>query len=1225
MNPRTSLLPLLVLASLVVAQPVAAGPLVVTSVHWVPSNVEIPHEAVNGRRTVLKAIAEGGETCEGSYTYRWDANGDGDYDDEGEGETPANTSGRAGLFAVLEGRITFPDAANDRLHYPTVEVTCGEEVVTATYPVEARVDGICSRYRQGNEGNWCDGGENLDLTRRVWANAAISDSLWYLFKRFTHRATDVEGRDVHLCWLAESYPAVSTASAYLAATRRSHRLGPGSEGDPYFRHLSECALHAVVDHLTPVDLSATLNFGQPVDADENGLGVHCSRDGAYNSCRSYNSSYIGGPVLEVLANFGDPDYVVPTGVEEGVFGRTLSELSQDFTDYLASCLGTSDDGASGVWHYSCGAGGRDTSTHGWPAEALRIVEDKNGNIVPDWLKDLNEQYVRRYCGTFGCVYGAQWTLAGNGLTTWGMVTNQVFDYDDGDMVSNLTGVQNFINQSLGEYYAMYASTKGLRAFVPEIRLLPDGRNWNNLYVDYLVGAQQADGSFGEDSSSIRNSGGVGMQAGLGVQILESWLDTQPRARAYPTRVAPGDIVNFDHSWSYPLDPDHPIVVYRWNVMDDVEDDLDEDGVVTPDEMAFEFQTEDAAERYQFRYDDDLTWGEVTNHRVTLEVEDDRGRRNWDSDSVRVEVSFINHGPVVVPHPQGQGGVYRTHAGFSVMLDASESFEPDQQRGLVFPGDAAIDPECDPCRPEGIGDHITAIAWDLDLDGVYEAESALVEYTAPPGVIEGNRIAVPIIVCDDGQWNGECYDDLENGLDCSLCTTGVATVNVIPNTNPVASAGGPYAGREGDVLTLDASASVDPEALPMRYLWDLDGDEEFDDAEGHQVRHTLGAGPDQYAISVRVIDHGDKWSEARTTVTVANAPPAPPRVRIGPRPFDPDEDPDNPDPEDDPPPPAQEGSPYPIQVDGDDPGGDDVMYYVDCDGDGEPDWSGREGPAECTFPDNGEYEVSVWAEDSDGDESERTTVTVRVENVDPVPTFADVRYLDEGEELVVAADALDPGLRPTEGFTFTWNWGDGATGEGDIGRHTYKDNGDFEVTLTATDKDGGSGQLRFRAIVSNVAPSIESVPPMEGVVTKLWRYLPRIWDAGSDDTHVVELLISPDGMQIEAETGAIEWTPGADGRGHFDVVIEVKDDDNGWARQSWVLTIVGPRGEAPGAELLPDLEDLVTRAAEAAEAAEAKKGGAPAESSCAVAPVGGAASWDGAWALVGLLLLGRRRP
>ena len=49
----------------------------------------------------------------------------------------------------------------------------------------------------------------------------------------------------------------------------------------------------------------------------------------------------------------------------------------------------------------------------------------------------------------------------------------------------------------------------------------------------------------------------------------------------------------------------------------------------------------------------------------------------------------------------------------------------------------------------------------------------------------------------------------------------------------ADAGGAYAISEGDALTLDASASTDPDsgASDRRYLWDLDGDGAFDDASG----------------------------------------------------------------------------------------------------------------------------------------------------------------------------------------------------------------------------------------------------------------------------------------------------------------------------------------------------------------------------------------------------------
>ncbi len=49
--------------------------------------------------------------------------------------------------------------------------------------------------------------------------------------------------------------------------------------------------------------------------------------------------------------------------------------------------------------------------------------------------------------------------------------------------------------------------------------------------------------------------------------------------------------------------------------------------------------------------------------------------------------------------------------------------------------------------------------------------------------------------------------------------------------PIADAGGPYTINEGDSLSLDASASSDPEGAPLTFTWDVNGDGAFGDATG----------------------------------------------------------------------------------------------------------------------------------------------------------------------------------------------------------------------------------------------------------------------------------------------------------------------------------------------------------------------------------------------------------
>ena len=97
--------------------------------------------------------------------------------------------------------------------------------------------------------------------------------------------------------------------------------------------------------------------------------------------------------------------------------------------------------------------------------------------------------------------------------------------------------------------------------------------------------------------------------------------------------------------------------------------------------------------------------------------------------------------------------------------------------------------------------------------------------------------------------------------------------VTPNEFPTADANGPYTGDEGSPITFDASGSVDPEAMPVEYRWDFNGDDTWDtdwSASPYEY-HTWG---DDYSgtVKLEVRDEIGKTDITTTTVTIQNVAP-----------------------------------------------------------------------------------------------------------------------------------------------------------------------------------------------------------------------------------------------------------------------------------------------------------------------------------------------------------------
>ena len=100
----------------------------------------------------------------------------------------------------------------------------------------------------------------------------------------------------------------------------------------------------------------------------------------------------------------------------------------------------------------------------------------------------------------------------------------------------------------------------------------------------------------------------------------------------------------------------------------------------------------------------------------------------------------------------------------------------------------------------------------------------------------------------------------------------APVIVQGNLPPVADAGGPYTGKEGETIVLNASRSTDPDGDSLHYRWSFTDNGTWDTAWSSSPLAS-GTYTDEFTGQVRVeVTDGQSTSNATASVAIANVPP-----------------------------------------------------------------------------------------------------------------------------------------------------------------------------------------------------------------------------------------------------------------------------------------------------------------------------------------------------------------
>ena len=312
------------------------------------------------------------------------------------------------------------------------------------------------------------------------------------------------------------------------------------------------------------------------------------------------------------------------------------------------------------------------------------------------------------------------------------------------------------------------------------------------------------------------------------------------------------------------------------------------------------------------------------------------------------------------------------------------------------------------------------------------------------------------------------------------TQGRGVWRVTFGLHPTADADGPYETDEGLDVTLDGSASTDPDGSIVAYEWDFDDDGEFDDATGVSPDFDpvgVGVGQDGvYPVRLRVTDGDGLTAIDDSLVTVDNVAPTVALSSNAPR---------------------NELDPVTVSGTISDPGWLEILTATISWGDGTPveDISGTlenvRPDATLAFDvshvygDNGVFTAEVCGYDDDTSTCE--TIELAVTNVAPTAEVDLGDWTDgcgaesaliahAGDSLTFSGRSTDPG---SDDLTLRWGWGDGSPDDvridlvnpplpdpfpspsiqprdvSDTRTHTFGQACIYQITFSSTDDDGGS--------------------------------------------------------------------------------------------------------------------------------------------------------------------------
>ena len=405
-------------------------------------------------------------------------------------------------------------------------------------------------------------------------------------------------------------------------------------------------------------------------------------------------------------------------------------------------------------------------------------------------------------------------------------------------------------------------------------------------------------------------------------------------------------------------------------------------------------------------------------------------------------------------------------------------------------------------------------------------------------VSNEQLPVSHVYADNGDYTVTLTVRDEDGGE-TVQTLDVRVNNVAPTFDAV---NGATVVDEGEAVNYSAIAS-DPGDDELTYNWnfgdntpEVAGTDVLKDTASH-ITHTF-ANNGIYDATVTVTDDDGDSTVDNLTITVSNVAPTVNTESSA---------------------TGSEGSAVTFEATFDDPGNDDLTVTWDFGDGSDAVTTNYPAPSEVsaetqthTYADNGTYTATVTITDSDGASTE-SEIEVAIANTAPViETLIGDREVNEGDTVTFNAIASDAG---DDELTYIWDFGDGSeqlavSSEELPVEHIYRDNGDYTVTLTIRDEDGGETIQTLDVNVANVAPTFTEVNGETAVNEgEVVNYSATASDPGSDE---LTYTWSFDGGTSQVDMADVNHIFAQDGT--YDATVTVTDDDGASISQTLNVTV-----------------------------------------------------------------------